>query len=306
MNERADFTGQVAIVTGAGRGLGKSYAILLASRGAKVVVNDIGSTMRGDNGGENPAQEVVDEITNAGGEAVASTDSVATMSGAQAIVNTAISRYGKVDILINNAGNVRYGSIVDLSLEDFNSVLDVHLKGAFHMVKSVFPTMIDSAYGRIILTASISGLYGLATSVNYGVAKAGMIGLNNVVALEGAEHNIKSNIILPGAVTRMSEGIDTSQFPPMPPELVAPVVGYLAHQECAISGELLVSMAGRVARAMIAETQGVFQKDWTIEQVAQRLGDIRNTEDLWLLAPCEDGFNQHMIKSFAMVSSNSE
>jgi hypothetical protein len=170
------------------------------------------------------------------------------------------------------------------------------------MVKSVFPSMIKENYGRIVLTASISGLYGLATSVNYGVAKAGMIGLNNVAALEGAQHKIKSNIILPGAVTRMSEGIDTSEFPPMPPELVAPVVGYLCHQGCGISGEMLVSMAGRVARAMICETQGVFQSDWTIEQVTERLDAIRNVDDLWLLSPCDDGFTEHMTKSFKMVT----
>ncbi len=302
MPDNLNFDGQVAIITGAGRGLGKAYALLLAKKGASIVVNDIGTNMRGDEGSTDPAQEVVNEINASGGQAVASTDSVATLEGAEAIVNTALEHFGKVDILINNAGNVRYGSIVDLTVEDFKSVLDVHLLGAFHMVKSVFPSMIKENYGRIVLTASISGLYGLATSVNYGVAKAGMIGLNNVAALEGAQHKIKSNIILPGAVTRMSEGIDTSEFPPMPPELVAPVVGYLCHQVCGISGEMLVSMAGRVARAMICETQGVFQSDWTIEQVTERLDAIRNVDDLWLLSPCDDGFTEHMTKSFKMVT----
>ncbi|RXX18578.1 SDR family NAD(P)-dependent oxidoreductase, partial [Streptococcus oralis] len=143
----------------------------------------------------------------------------------------------------------------------FETVLDVHLRGAFHVVRAAFTHMCAANYGRIVLTGSINGLYGNAGVVNYSVAKAGMIGLSNVAAIEGAARGVKSNIILPGAVTRMAEGLDTSAYPPMDPELVAPAVGYLAHQDCAVSGEMLIAMAGRVARAYTMETVGLFQPD---------------------------------------------
>ena len=158
------------------------------------------------------------------GEAVADTNSVATPEGAGTIVRTALDAYGKVDVLIHNAGNVRYGSIRELSFEDFQSVIDVHLMGAFYMVKAVHPLMCDAGYGRIVLTSSIGGIYGNDRCVNYGIAKSGMIGLNNVAALEGEAFGVKSNVIVPSAVTRMAEGLDISQYPPMEPELVAPAV----------------------------------------------------------------------------------
>jgi len=214
------------------------------------------------------AQQVVDEIKAAGGEAVANTDSVATLEGGQAIIQTALDSWGRIDILIHNAGNVRYGAIRDISYEDFKSVVDVHLMGAFHVVKAAFPVMCDAGYGRIVLTSSIGGIYGNNRCVNYGVSKSGMIGLNNVAALEGEEFNVKSNIIVPSAVTRMAEGIDTSQYPPMGPELVAPVVGWLAHEDCPVTGEMIASIAGRISRAFIAETKGVYRPSWTIEEVA--------------------------------------
>ena len=203
------FDGRVAVITGAGRGLGRSYAELLASRGAKVVVNDPGLSMVGNGTDEHPADEVVAAIKAAGGEAVANMDSVASPAGGKAIIDTAINTYGRVDILIHNAGNVRRGSLCDLSYEDFEAVLDVHLRGGFHVVREAFPHMVKAGYGRIVLTGSIGGLYGNAGVVNYCMSKAGLAGLSNVAAIEGAAHNIKSNLILPAAVTRMSEGIDT-------------------------------------------------------------------------------------------------
>jgi len=293
---------RVAIVTGGGRGLGRAYALLLASRGAKVVVNDVGGNIRGDEVIEDPAADVVAEIKAAGGEAIAITDTVATVAGGKAIIDAAMDNWGRLDILIPNAGNVRRGAIHEISSEDFQSVIDVHLQGAWNLVRPGYEIMVKAGYGRIVLTSSIGGIYGNVTSVNYGMAKAAMIGLNNVIGLEGAEHNIKSNIILPGAVTRMSEGIDITQFPPMPPELVAAVVGWLAHESCSVTAEMYVSTAGRVARAYINETAGVFQPDWTPEQVGARLAEIRDPAGAWTLEPVPGGFGEHLGRSFQMAT----
>ncbi|QHD68970.1 SDR family NAD(P)-dependent oxidoreductase [Sphingobium yanoikuyae] len=300
------FDDRVALITGAGRGLGRAYALLLAARGAKVVVNDPGVSMQGEGTDAGPAQSVVDEIRAAGGQAIASTDSVATPEGGQAMIDLARDHFGSIDILIHNAGIVRRGGLAELSHADFETVLDVHLRGAFHVVRAAFPHMCAANYGRIVLTGSINGLYGNAGVVNYSVAKAGMIGLSNVAAIEGAAHGVKSNIILPGAVTRMAEGLDTSAYPPMDPELVAPAVGYLAHQDCAVSGEMMIAMAGRVARAYTMETVGVFQPDWTIEQIADRLEGIRDTQDALLFPPVPTGHLDHLRYSFAMASQGAK
>ncbi|MYM62434.1 SDR family NAD(P)-dependent oxidoreductase [Pseudomaricurvus sp. HS19] len=300
------FDGQVAVITGAGRGLGKAYALLLGAKGAKVVVNDLGGSLQGDGVDVGPAQEVVNEIIAAGGEAIANTDSVATPEGGQAIINAAINTWGRIDILIHNAGNVRPALIRDMSYEDFNSVLDVHLKGAFHVVKPAMPLMCDAGYGRIVLTSSIGGLYGNHKVVNYGVSKAGMIGLCNVAALEGAEHNVTCNLIVPGAVTRMAEGIDVSAYPPMGPELVAPVVGWLSHESCSVSGEMFVSIAGRVAKAFIGETEGVYQPEWTIDDVETQLEKIGDTTNPWILPVVPAAHVDHIRNSFAMAVKGSK
>jgi NAD(P)-dependent dehydrogenase (short-subunit alcohol dehydrogenase family) len=295
------FDNRVAVITGAGRGLGKAYALLLASSGAKVVVNDPGVSLKGDGVDAGPAQEVVNEIKATGGEAVASTDSVATPEGGRAIIQSAIDHYGRIDILIHNAGNVRYGSLKELSYDDFEAVLDVHLRGAFHVVRPAFPLMCKAGYGRIVLTSSIGGLYGNLRVTNYGMSKAAMIGLCNVAALEGAAEGVKCNIIVPGAVTRMAEGIDTSAYPPMGPELVAPVVGWLSHESCSITGEMLVSIAGRIARAFIGETEGVYQPSWSAEQVGERIDAIRDPKEPWILPVVPSGHVDHIRRSFAMA-----
>jgi NAD(P)-dependent dehydrogenase (short-subunit alcohol dehydrogenase family) len=300
MTERR-FDGRVAVITGSGRGLGRAYAELLASKGAKIVVNDNGSAMVGAGSDAGPAEEVVAAIAAAGGEAVACTESVATPEGGKAIVEAALDHYGRIDILIHNAGNVRYGALDEISYEDFKAVVDVHLMGAFHVVRPAFPVMKTAGYGRVVLTGSIGGIYGTSSVVNYGVSKAGMIGLNNIVAIEGADHGVKSNIILPGAVTRMAEGLDISQYPPMGPDLVAPIVGWLAHESCSVSGEMLVSMAGRVARAFIAETEGAYRPSWTIDEVADNLDAIRDTDRQWILPPVPSGYVDHLTRSFAMA-----
>jgi NAD(P)-dependent dehydrogenase (short-subunit alcohol dehydrogenase family) len=289
------------VITGAGRGLGREYARLLGSKGAKVVVNDRGGSIQGEGADAGPAEQVVSEIKAAGGDAIACIESVATPEGGKAIIEAAIRHYGRIDILIHNAGNVRYGSLEEITQEDFDAVVNVHLMGAFHVVRTAFPVMCKAGYGRIVLTSSIGGLYGTNRVVNYGVSKAGMIGLNNIVAIEGAPKGVKCNIIAPGAVTRMAEGLDISQYPPMGPDLVAPVVGWLAHESCSITGEMLISMAGRVARALIAETQGVYRPSWTIDQVAERIDDIRDTDNLWMLPPVPSGYVDHLQRSFDMA-----
>ena len=295
------FDDRVAVVTGGGRGLGRSYALLLASRGAKVVINDPGGGLTGDGTDAGPADDVVREIAAAGGEAVASTDSVATAAGGKAIIDTALETYGRVDILIHNAGNVRPASLKEMSYEDFDAVL-VHLRGAFHVVRPAFPVMCDAGYGRIVLTSSIGGLYGNHGVANYAVAKAGVIGLSNVVALEGATDGVQSNVIVPAAVTRMAEGIDTSAYPPMGPEFVAPVVGWLAHESCSVTGEVLIALAGRVARAVVTETPGVYRPSWSIEEVGEHIEAIRNASDPVVFPIVPDGHGDHIRYSFAQAA----
>ena len=297
------FDNRVAVITGAGRGLGRAYALLLASRGAKIVINDPGASLSGSGVDVGPAQEVVNEIKAVGGEAVACTDSVATPEGGKAIIQSALDNFGRVDIVIHSAGVVRRAPLAEMSYEDFEFVLDVHLRGAFHVVRAAFPLMCKAGYGRVVLTGSINGLYGNYKNANYSTAKAGTQGLSNVIALEGAEFNVKSNVIVPAAVTRMSEGIDTSAFPPMPPEMVAASVGWLSHESCSITGEMLISAAGRVARAYVAETPGVYRPDWSIEDMAAQIDAIRNTDSPVVFPAVPWGQLEHLKYSFAMAKS---
>lgn len=292
------FDNRVAVVTGAGRGLGRAYALLLASRGARVVVNDTGSTLAGNGVDPGPAGEVVKQIQEFGGDAVACGESVATAAGGRAIVEAALNHYGRLDVIVHNAGTVRRAPLTKMSYDDFEAVLDVHLRGAFHIVRPAFPLMREAHYGRFVLTSSIGGLYGNHEVANYAAAKAGIVGLSNVVALEGAADDILCNVIAPSAVTRMAEGIDISAYPAMDPELVAPVVGLLAHESCPITGEILVSIAGRVARAFVAETPGVYRPSWSIEQVAEDLGVIRNVEAPLVFPVVPDGHTEHIRYSF--------
>jgi NAD(P)-dependent dehydrogenase (short-subunit alcohol dehydrogenase family) len=296
------FDERVAVVTGAGRGLGREYALLLASRGAKVVVNDPGGGLTGDGTDSGPAQAVVDEIVSAGGQAVAVTDSVATPEGGQAIVDAAVERFGRVDILIHNAGTVRRGSLKELTYDDFEAVLDVHLRGAFHVVRPAFPLMCQAGYGRVVLTSSIGGLYGNHQVANYAAAKAGILGLCNVVALEGADEGVMCNAIVPGAVTRMAEGLDTSAYPPMGTDLVAPAVGWLAHESCSVTGEFFVAIAGRIARAVVAESPGVDQPSWTVEEVGEQMDRIRDTSEPVIFPVVPDGHADHIRYSFGRAA----
>ncbi len=297
------FDERVAVVTGAGRGLGRSYALLLASRGAKVVVNDSGGGLTGDGTDADPARDVVDEITAAGGDAVACTESVATAQGGKAIVDAALDRYGRLDVLVHNAGIVRRAPLGEMGHDDFDAVLDVHLRGAFHVVRPAFPVMCGAGYGRIVLTSSIGGLYGNRDVANYAAAKAGVIGLANVAALEGEPNGVKCNVIVPGAVTRMAAGLDISAYPPMEPELVAPAVGWLTHESCSITGEILAAIAGRIARIVVAETPGVYRPSWTIEQVGENIDAIRDATAPLIFPVVPDAHAQHIGYSFGMASA---
>jgi NAD(P)-dependent dehydrogenase (short-subunit alcohol dehydrogenase family) len=267
-----------------------------------VVVNDTGGSMKGQGIDSSHADEVVREIKSAGGEATASTASVSTPEGGGALIKETMDRYGRIDILIHNAGIVRSAPLDEMTQEDFDAVLDVHLRGAFHVVRPAFAQMRKAGYGRVVLTSSIGGLYGNHNVANYGVAKAGMIGLSNVVALEGAANDVKCNLIVPGAVTRMAEGIDVSKYPPMTAEMVAPVVAWLAHETCSITGEMLISIAGRVARACIAESPGVYRESWSIEQVAEDMDAIRNTSVPFIPAVVPHGHVDHIRFSFEMAA----
>ncbi|HKP39400.1 SDR family NAD(P)-dependent oxidoreductase [Mycobacterium sp.] len=295
------FDDRVAVITGGGRGLGRSYALLLAVQGAKVVVNDPVGSPTGAGADMGPAHEVVREIIANGAEAVANTDSVATPAGGRAIIDTALERYGRIDILIHNAGNVRPASLKEMTYDDFEAVLDVHLRGAFHVVRPAFPLMCEAGYGRIVLTSSIGGLYGNHEVANYAVGKAGVIGLSNVAAIEGAPRGVKSNVIVPAAVTRMADGIDTSAYPPMGPELVAPVVAWLAHESCSITGEMLVALAGRVAKAVVTESPGVYRPSWSIADVGEHIAAIRDMSEPVTFPAAPDGHGDHIRYSFAMA-----
>jgi NAD(P)-dependent dehydrogenase (short-subunit alcohol dehydrogenase family) len=272
------FDGKVAIITGAGGGLGRQHALLLASRGALVVVNDLGGAVDGTGSDKGAAERVVDEITAAGGEAVADTNSVATPEGGAAIVQTALDAFGKVDIVINNAGILRDKSFHNMSPELMNPVFDVHLKGAFHVTQPAFVKMREQGYGRIISTSSAAGLFGNFGQTNYGAAKMGLVGFTRVLAVEGAKYNIRANAIAPLALTRMTEDIMGALGDKLDPGLVSPLVAYLASDECEVSGEIFSVGGGRVAQVFLGETTGYYDADLSPEGVRDNLGLIRDRD----------------------------
>ncbi len=250
---------------------------------------------------DSPAQSVVNAIEAGGGDAVMCTASVATPQGGAAIVATALDRWGRIDILIHNAGIVRRAPLTDMSDADLEESLGVHLRGGFHVVRAAMPVMAQAGYGRIVLTGSCSGLYGNYQSANYAMGKMGLVGLCNVVALEGKSFGIRCNVIAPAAATRMSDGVDTSQFPPMDPELVAPMVGWLSHEACDATGEIYIAAAGRMARAFISESRGVFRSNWTMEHVAAAMSAIQDTAQAVTFDVSPTGQLDHLRYSFAMA-----
>jgi NAD(P)-dependent dehydrogenase (short-subunit alcohol dehydrogenase family) len=256
------YDGRVAVVTGAGHGLGRQHALELAARGAKVVVNDLGGDVHGGGASSGPAQAVVEEITKAGGTAVANPDNVATPEGAQAIVQTALDSFGQVDIVINNAGILRDKSLKNMSPEDFDSVIAVHLRGSFLVGRAAWPHLRERGYGRIVNTSSPAGLFGNFGQANYSSAKMGLVGLAKTFAAEGAKYNIKANAIAPVAATRMTEDVIPAEVAAVfSVELVTPLVAWLVHESCDSTGEVYTVGGGRIARILVAEGPGWVKKD---------------------------------------------
>ena len=270
------FDGKVAIVTGAGGGLGRQHALLLASRGARVVVNDLGGSVSGEGADKGPAEKVAQEIRDAGGEAVSDGNTVSTPEGGEAIVQTAVDTFGQIDIVINNAGILRDKTFHNLTPELLEPVLDVHLKGAFYVTKPAWVRMREQGYGRVVSTTSQSGVLGNFGQSNYGAAKMGLVGFTRVLALEGAKHNIKANAIAPIARTRMTEDLMGAAAEKLDPELVSPVVAWLASEDCSVTGEVFTVAAGRVARFFVGMTKGYFNPELTVEDVRDHLGEIRD------------------------------
>jgi NAD(P)-dependent dehydrogenase (short-subunit alcohol dehydrogenase family) len=273
------FDDRVAIITGAGGGLGKTYALELARRGARVVVNDLGGGVDGSGGASAAADSTVAEILEAGGEAVANYDSVATPEGGEGIVATAVDSFGTVDIVINNAGILRDTSFAKLTPEHLNPVIDVHLKGAFYVTQPAFLIMKEKGYGRIVFTSSPSGIFGNFGQTNYGAAKGGLVGLSNVLAIEGAKYNIKSNVIAPVAKTRMTEDLLGPFADLVAPEQVMPMAVYLASEECELTHEVFSVGGGRFARIFTGVNAGWFAGQGavpTIEEIRDHLTEIRD------------------------------
>ncbi|MEX2627393.1 MAG: SDR family oxidoreductase [Ilumatobacteraceae bacterium] len=256
MSDALGFDGKVAVITGAGGGLGRQHALLLAARGALVVVNDLGGAVDGTGSDKGAAEQVVDEIRAAGGEAVADTNSVATAEGGEAIVQTAIDAYERVDIVINNAGILRDKSFHNMTPDLVDPVLDVHVRGAFHVTQPAWVRMREQGYGRIISTSSAAGIFGNFGQANYGAAKMGLVGFTRVLAIEGAKYDIKANAIAPIALTRMTADILGDLGDKLDPGLVSPLVTYLAHDSCEATGRIFSVGGGRVAEVFIGETQG--------------------------------------------------
>ena len=275
------FDGRVALITGAGGGLGRTYALEIAKRGGKVVVNDLGGKTDGTGGGHSMADTVVKEITESGGEAIANYDSVSTPEGGEAMVKATIERFGKVDIVINNAGILRDKTFAKLAPEDLEIVLDVHLKGAFYVTQPAFRNMKENGYGRILFTASGAGVFGNFGQTNYGAAKMGLVGLSNVLAQEGLKSNIKCNVITPIARTRLTEQLLGPMADKLSPDCVTPLSIYLVSEASNLTHEIFDVGGGRYARVFIGMTPGWAKGPGdpdTVEEIAANIETIRNPE----------------------------
>ena len=279
-----DFAGRVAVITGAGGGLGRNYSIELAKRGAKVVVNDLGGSRDGVGSNKSAADHVVGEIKALGGEAVSNYDNVATPEGGESIVRAAIEAFGKVDILINNAGIVLDSTFAKTDERKWDAVIAVHLKGAYCVTKPAFIHMVNQGYGRIVMTTSGSGLFGNFGQSNYASAKMGVLGLANVLKLEGAKHNVKTNVIVPIAGTRLTEDIVPPEiFKRMRLEFVTPAVLYMCSEQCQDSGVIINAGFGYFSRSAIMTGDGAFLFDGnkipTPEEVMENWGRITSLEN---------------------------
>jgi NAD(P)-dependent dehydrogenase (short-subunit alcohol dehydrogenase family) len=282
------YDGKVAIITGAGGGLGREHALLLASRGARIVINDLGGSVSGEGGDEGPAEKTAKEIRDLGGEAVPDTNSVATAEGGAAIVQTAVDAYGTVDIVINNAGILRDKSFHNMTPELLEPVLDVHLKGAFYVTIPAWKIMREKNYGRVVNTASNAGVLGNFGQANYGAAKMGLVGLTNVLAIEGARNNINVNAICPVAKTRMTEELLGPLGDALGPETVSPLVAWLVHEDCATTGEIYSAAGGCISRFFIGLTPGYDNPSVTAEDVRDHWDEIRDESGYLVPASIQD------------------
>ncbi len=293
------YDGKVAIITGAGGGLGREHALLLASRGAQIVVNDLGGGVAGgDSGDLGPAEQVVKEIEAAGGVAVADGNSVATPEGGEAIVQTALDAFGRVDIVSNNAGILRDKTFHNMTPEFVDPVLDVHLRAAFWVTKPAWLKMREQGYGRIVNTSSNSGILGNFGQSNYGAAKMGLVGLTRVLAAEGAKYNIKVNALAPVARTRMTEDILGPLADKLDPKLVSPIVAWLVHEDCPVTGEIYSAAGGRIARFFIGLTEGYYNESLTLEDVRDHFEQIRSEDGYIVPSGPGDEFAQ-LMKHFS-------
>lgn len=276
------YDGRVAVITGAGHGLGRSYALYLAERGARILVNDLGGSTDGQGNDTRAADSVVDEIRGLGGEAAANHDSVATAEGGETIVKAALDAFGKVDIVINNAGILRDASLAKMSPDNFDALIDVHLKGAFYVTQPAFRVMKENGYGRVVYTASAAGVFGNFGQANYAAAKMGLVGLSSVTAIEGGKYNIKSNVITPIARTRLTENLMGAMGDAFAPEYIAPMVAYLVSEECPWTHEIFNVGAGRYARIFIGSAPGWQAPEGDVpdvEAIRDNLEAISSIED---------------------------
>jgi NAD(P)-dependent dehydrogenase (short-subunit alcohol dehydrogenase family) len=271
--EELRFDGRVAVVTGAGRGIGRAHALLLASRGAAVVVNDLGGDNFGSGSAKQPADDVVAEIVAAGGRAVANHASVAEEAGAHSMIDAALSAFGRIDILINNAGTYKPRAFDETDLGQCRRHIDVHALGTIMTAMAAWPHMVKQGYGRIVNTGSGS-MYGVDKSTAYGAAKAAVLGFSLNLAIEAAAHGISVNCVFPGGATRLTPGLPTDIVDKLRPELVTPAVAYLAHESSILNGVVLNARGGHVAQIATFESKGYDNPNLTVEDVASRIDEI--------------------------------
>lgn len=287
------FDGRVAVVTGAGRGLGRAYALLLAQRGAKVVVNDLGGSTLGQGNDPGPADEVVREIQAAGGTAVANYGDVSTADGGKSVVETAVRELGGIDILVNNAGNMVWASVSGATIETIDAQWAVHVRGTYNTWYAAWPHFREKNYGRVVLTSS-TGMFGQADNIGYATAKASFIGMANSLTFGRGDANININCIAPNAVTRLGSRPGEKALelmPAMDPALVAPMVAYLSHESCNVSGQVFIAGAGRFARMFLGVTEGYLQPDLakvTVEDVASNWAAINDEACYYVPAKTKD------------------
>ena len=283
----AGVEGRVVVVTGSGGGLGRQHALLFAQRGAKVVINDLGGSRDGTGGGSEMADNVVTEITDAGGEAVANYDNVANAEGAKAIVQTALDAFGRIDIVVNNAGILRDVSFAKMDDTQWDSVLKVHLYGTYYVTRAAWPHFREQSHGRVIVTTSTSGLYGNFGQANYGAAKLGVVGMINTLALEGRKYNITANAVAPIAATRMTEDImPPEMLKALDPAFVSPLVVHFASDECTDSGEVVLAGGGQYARVHYMQAKGVhFGEVPSVDDLAGRWDEVMNMDGAELGKP---------------------